>query len=106
MSKSKPRTPRGCRIFARDEGRRRLRVVESILTAGGPHAWSFANPWPGYGYAVEGLQLSVADARLIIGGLERFVAEAEAGELTEPEARNLDTNDPSRGTRDREMRDG
>ncbi len=101
MSKSKQTTAKGFRIFAMDEeGRRRVRVVESSLACRGAHAWIFTDPAPGY--PVEQLHLGVADARLIISGLERFVAAAAAGELREPEARKLDTTAPSRGTTNEE----
>ena len=77
-SSDRPTTARGFRIFARQK-RRDLRVIESSLLAAGPHAWIFADPAPGY--RAEGVQLSVEDARLVIAGLERFVEEAEAGQL-------------------------
>jgi hypothetical protein len=74
----RPTTARGFRVFARQE-RRDLRVVESALAIIGPNAWIYATP--AEGYTAEALQLSVDDARLVIEGLERFVEEAEAGQL-------------------------
>jgi hypothetical protein len=77
-----PRTERGFRIFAKDEGdRRHVRVVESSLAARGAHVWIFSDPAPGY--LDSGIHLSVEDAALVLAGLTRFIAEAEAGGLTE-----------------------
>ena len=79
----RPTTARGARIFAEQE-RRDLRVVESILALTGPHAWIFASAAPGFPEVC--VQLSVEDAALVIDGLERFIAEAKAGQLAEPAA--------------------
>ena len=84
-SGDRPTTARGARIFAQQE-RRDLRVVESSLATCGPHAWPFADDGRQSGQREVMLQLSVEDARLVIDGLERFVEEAEAGQLAEPAA--------------------
>ncbi len=79
MSRPKPTTGLGYRVFAKQK-RRDLRVVESALDG---HVWVYAGTGHQAYIAADsmGMQLSVEDAQLVIAGLERFVEEAEAGTL-------------------------
>ena len=70
-------TERGFRIFTEfSTPRGTVTVQESSLAFEGAHAWIFKNG--------EGIQVSAKDAERIIEALQRFVAEAKAGELVEP----------------------
>lgn len=69
-------TERGFRVFARNDD---VRVIESSIAFQGPHVRIFG------GREADGhVQLTLEQASIAMQGLRVFLAEAEAGKLTEP----------------------
>lgn len=77
----KPRTERGFREFAANDC---IAIRESSLAFEGAHVWIFGGRPISNDGGYGSLHANVNGAKLIIAGLQAFIEEAEAGELTEP----------------------